>query len=170
MKRSNPTILIVDDDVNDLMFIEAAFKALGATSTVQTVNDGDEAIAYLNGDGKYADRRIFGYPDFVITDLKMPGTDGFGLLEHVRHNPESATIPTVMLSGSQDHDDIKKAYLLGANSYHVKPSSPTALRALARALHDYWMLCELPEVDERGKQLKTEGGHKLGERLFRPGH
>lgn len=165
MKKTNPTILIVDDDPNDLLLIQAAFKAVGATSHIQTATSGHDAVAYLNGEGIYAARDTHPYPDFVVTDLKMPGLDGFAVLEHLKRNPESAFIPTVIFSGSQDNGDIKKAYLLGASSYHVKPSAPVALRALVKALHDYWMLCEMPEVDRYGKQLENGGSHKLGERF-----
>jgi len=169
MKKTNPTILIVDDDPNDLLLIQAAFKAVGVTSHIQTATSGHQAVAYLKGEGIYASRSTYPYPDFVLTDLKMPGLDGFAVLEHLKLNPESAIIPTVIFSGSQDNDDIKKAYLLGASSYHVKPSAPGALRALVKALHDYWMLCEAPEVDRHGKQLESDGSHKLGERFTTPG-
>lgn len=168
MKTLNPIILIVDDDANDLMFIQAAFRAVGVTSKIKTVDSGHEAIAYLMGEGKYADRTLYEYPDFIITDLKMPGLDGFGVLEHLKKHPESAIIPSVVFSGSQDNDDIKKAYRLGASSYHVKPSSPQELRTLVKTLHDYWMLCEAPEKDRAGKQVKTTGDHKLGERFSEP--
>lgn len=73
MKKANPTILVVDDDANDLLFIQAAFKSVGVTSHCHIINGGNEAIAYLTGEGKYADRALYAYPDFVITDLKMPG-------------------------------------------------------------------------------------------------
>ncbi|MDF3059266.1 MAG: response regulator receiver protein [Rariglobus sp.] len=165
MKNANPTILVVDDDPNDLLLIKMAFKAVGVTSRIQTADSGHEAVAYLKGEGKYADRRDHPYPDFVLTDLKMPGLDGFAVLEHLKKNPESAIIPTVILSGSQDNDDIKKAYLLGASSYHVKPSSPGELRVLVKVLHDYWVLCEAPAVDVHGKQIATDSSHKLGERF-----
>lgn len=165
MKKTNPTILVVDDDLNDLLLIQMAFKAVGVTSRVQTAESGQEAVAYLKGDGKYTDRSEYPYPDFVLTDLKMPGLDGFAVLEHLKKNPESAIIPTVIFSGSQDNDDIKKAYLLGASSYHVKPSSPGELRALVKVLHEYWMLCEAPAIDVHGKQIETDSSHKLGERF-----
>ncbi len=165
MKKANPTILVVDDDPNDLLLIQMAFKAVGVTSRVQTAESGHEAVDYLVGEGKFADRSEYPYPDFVLTDLKMPGLDGFAVLEHLKRNPESAIIPTVILSGSQDNDDIKKAYLLGASSYHVKPSGAGELRALVKVLHDYWMMCEAPAVDIDGKQLATHGRHKLGERF-----
>ena len=165
MKRTRPTILVVDDDPNDLMLIQSAFRATGVKAGIQTASSGDEAIAYLSSEGKFSDRSIYVYPDFVITDLKMPHGDGFAVLEHFKRNPEWAVIPTVVLSGSQDNDDIKKAYLLGASAYHVKPNSPAELRALVRAMHDYWLLCELPEVDGSGKQVPTNGAHKIGQRF-----
>jgi CheY-like chemotaxis protein len=165
MKRTSPTILLVDDDPNDLLFLQLAFQAAGVTSRIQTAGSGDEAVAYLSGEGKFSDRGTYVYPDFVITDLKMPNGDGFAVLEHFKENPEWAIIPTVVLSGSQDNDDIKKCYLLGASAYHVKPSSPTALRALVKTMHDYWLMCELPDVDRSEKQVETSGGHKIGQRL-----
>lgn len=169
MKRTNPVILVVDDDSNDQMLIQSAFHAAAVTAGIRTASSGDEAIAYLSGEGKFGDRSIYPYPDFVITDLKMPNGDGFAVLEHFKKNPNWAVIPTVVLSGSQDNDDIKKAYLLGASAYHVKPSSPLALRGLIKALHDYWLLCEVPEIDRNGQQVETDSAHKLGRRFAQPG-
>lgn len=165
MKKEAPVILIVDDDTNDLMFLEAAFKSVGVLTKIQTAHSGQEAVAYLNGEGAYEDRKLHPYPDFILTDLNMPGIDGFAVLEFLKKNPESAVIPTVVLSGSQDNDDIKKAYWLGASSYHVKPSSLTELRHLVKTLHDYWSLCEAPEKDLAGKQIQSNSRHKLGERF-----
>ena len=164
MKRTHPVILAVDDDSNDLLFIQRAFQAIGVP-TIQTATSGNEAVAYLAGEGKFTDRNTYPYPDFVISDLKMPEGDGFAVLEHLKRNPERAVFPTVILSGSQDNDDIRKAYLLGASSYHVKPSSPAALRGLAKTLYDYWVMCEVPEIDRTGKQVATASLHKLGKRF-----
>lgn len=169
MIRPNPTILVVDDDPNDVLFIRSAFRAVGVATGMHAVESGQEAIAYLSGQGRFADRSQFPYPHFVITDLKMPHGDGFTVLEHFKRNPTWAVIPTVVLSGSQDNDDIKKAYLLGASAYHVKPSSPLALRALVKTLYDYWLLCEVPEVDRSGKQVVTDSAHKLGQRFVHSG-
>lgn len=166
MKPTRPTILVVDDDPNDLLFIEGAFRFAGCAAKIQTVEGGDDAVAYLNGEGKYADRNAYEFPHFVITDLKMPGINGFGLLEYLKRNPGSATIPTVVLSGSQDDDDIKKAYLLGAASYHVKPSDPTALRALVKALHEYWTRCELPAANDPVRHAESGSPFKLGTDFF----
>lgn len=165
MKRSPATVLIVDDEPDDLFFMVAAFRAVGASSRIQTVGSGNEAVAYLEGEGSYGDRALHPYPNFIVTDLKMPGLDGFGLLEYLKENPKSATIPTVVLSGSSDYDDIVRAHRLGASSYHVKPTDATALRAFVRVLHDYWMMCEVPAVGGDGRHLETGSRHKMGGRL-----
>jgi CheY-like chemotaxis protein len=165
MKHYHATIMVVDDDTNDLFLIEKAFRAIGVTDPIHTINGGVEAIAYMKGHGKFSDRTKYTYPTFITTDLKMPQADGFAVLEHLKNNPEWAVIPTVVLSASADRDDIKKAYMLGASSYHVKPSSAEDLRALLKVLHSYWMTCEVPEVDITGRQLRTDSVGKLGERF-----
>ena len=168
MKKYYSTILVIDDDPNDLIFIEDAFRFIGVKDPIHTVNGGGEAIAYMKGDGKFADRSKFGYPTFITTDLKMPGIDGFAVLEFLKKNPEWAVIPTVVLSASRDLDDIKKAYMLGASSYHLKPGSLDELRSQLKVLHNYWMTCEVPEVDHTGRQLHTDSVGKLGERFEQP--
>jgi CheY-like chemotaxis protein len=165
MKKYHSTIMTVDDDPNDLIFVERAFRAIGVTDPIHTINGGVEAIAYMKGEGKYSDRSKYAYPTFITTDLKMPGADGFAVLEHLKNNPEWAVIPTVVLTSSRDLDDIKKAYMLGASSYHVKPASTDDLRKLLKTLHEYWMTCEVPEVDRTGRRVQTNSAGKLGERF-----
>jgi len=160
--------MVVDDDPSDLVLIERAFRAIGVKDPIHTINGGLEAIAYMMGEGKYADRSVYAYPTFITTDLKMPGADGFAVLEHLKNNPEWAVIPTVVLTGSADLDDIKKAYMLGASSYHIKPSSPDGLRNILKALNNYWLTCEVPEVDSTGRQVRTNSAGKLGERFAQP--
>ena len=168
MKKYHSTILIVDDDAHDRTFIENSFRAIGVKDPIHTVNGAEMAIAYMMGEGKYSDRSIYAYPTFITIDLKMPGEDGFAVLEHLKKNPAWAIIPTVVLTSSRDLDDIKKAYMLGASSYHVKPSSLEKLRHLLKVLHDYWMTCEVPEADSTGLQLYTNSKGKLGERFAQP--
>jgi CheY-like chemotaxis protein len=169
MKKYHATILIVEDDPNDQFLIETAFRKIGVKDPIQVVSDGTEAIAYMMGEGKYADRKKFAYPTFVITDLKMPGNDGFAVLEFLKSNPEWAIIPTIVLSASSDPDDIKKSYMLGASSYHIKPNDPEKLRNQLAVINSYWLTCEVPEVDITGKQLRTDSAGKLGERFAQPG-
>lgn len=168
MRPYHSTIMVVDDDPNDLIFIERAFRSIGVKDPIHTINGGEEAIAYMKGEGKYADRATYAYPTFITTDLKMPGQDGFAVLEHLKNNPGWAVIPTVVLTSSPDLDDIKKAYMLGASSYHVKPNSTDELRHQLKVLHDYWMTCQVPEVDITGRQLRTDSRGKLGERFEQP--
>ena len=129
------------------------------------MNNGLEAIAYMMGEGKFSDRDKFCYPTFIMTDLKMPGADGFAVLDFLKKNPAWAVIPTIVFTASTDLDDIKKAYMLGASSYHVKPATAEALAHQLRVLHAYWITCEVPQVDSTGKQLQTNSRGKLGERF-----
>jgi CheY-like chemotaxis protein len=169
MKKYHATILVVEDDANDQFLIERAFRKIGVTDPIQIVGDGEEAIAYMMGEGKFSEREKFAYPTFIVTDLKMPRADGFAVLEFLKGNPQWAVVPTIVLSASADRDDIKKAYMLGASSYHVKPQSPEALRHQLDVINAYWMTCQVPEVDITGKQLRTESAGKLGERFPQPG-
>ncbi len=102
------TILVVEDDPNDQTFILEAFRSIGVETPIQVVSTGSEAIAYLMGEEKYSDRAAYPYPTFIITDLKMPGGNGFSVLEHLQGNPEWSIIPKVVLSASEDPDDVKK--------------------------------------------------------------
>ena len=157
--------MVVDDNADDLMFIERAFRAIGVKDPIHLIHDGEEAIAYMKGEGKFADRKVYAYPTFITTDLKMPRADGFAVLEYLKKHPDWAIIPTVVLTASRDLDDIKRAYRFGASSYHVKPVSTEALRQQLKVLHDYWLTCEVPEVDTTGRQLPTNSDGKLGERF-----
>lgn len=159
------TILIVDDNEDDCILLERSFRAIGVTGPIRMVNGGREAIRYLRGEGEYADREKFAYPTFIITDLKMPDGDGFTVLEHLKQNPEWAIIPTIVMSASDDPDDVKTAYALGASSFHHKPGSLAQLKGHLKVIHDYWMHCRVPEVDSTGKQLATDSKGKLGERF-----
>jgi len=165
MKKYHATILLVDDDDDFLMFVDKAFQKVGVTGQVHKVHDGAEAISYMMGEGKFADRSRYQYPTFIMTDLKMPHADGFAVLDYLRSNPEWAIIPSVVMTGSSDLDDIKKAYMLGASSYHIKPGSFEELTRRVKVLHDYWMTCETPEVDDTGRQTPTKSSGKLGARF-----
>lgn len=168
MKNATFTILVVDDDENDQLMIRRTFQKISNVATIQSARNGEEAIAYMMGEGKFSDREQYKYPSFIMTDLKMPRADGFAVLEFLKGNPMWRIIPAVVLSASKDLDDIKKAYMLGASSYHVKPSDLVALHKLLELLYQYWMSCEVPQVDATGKQLQTESEGKLGERFVQP--
>jgi CheY-like chemotaxis protein len=166
MKTLRPALLIVDDDENDLVLIQRAFRDVGMTAPINTVRSGAQAIDYLTALPPYSDRQKFPYPTFIIIDLKMPALDGFAVLHHLKQNPKWSVIPTVVFTASGDADDIKTAYRLGASAYHVKPSSGEALRKQLKILNDYWATCEVPEIDATGCQSETTHIGRLGERFL----
>lgn len=168
MKEQRHILLVIDDDQNDQLFIKTALREVGVSDRIFCVSSGEEAIHYLDGQGKYASRQDYPFPSAVITDLKMPLVDGFGVLEHLQKNPHWKVIPVVVLTASADTDDIQRAYMLGANSYLIKPHEYTELRSLLKLYYDYWAACEVPIVDDTGKSLQTESRGKLGERYKKP--
>ncbi|MHC1769093.1 MAG: response regulator [Verrucomicrobiia bacterium] len=168
MNRYHRTILVVENDEAYAYLIEKAFRANGVTGPIHWIGSASEAIRYFMGEGKYADREKFAYPSFILTDLQMRGQDGFEVLQHLQENPEWAIIPTVVFTSSADADDIKKVYMLGASSFHQKPTDFDGLRRQLKILHDYWMTCFIPEVDSTGRQLMADSKGKLGERFPQP--
>jgi CheY-like chemotaxis protein len=168
MKAQKFTLLIVDDDENDRFFLQKTFHKLGKEYRIHAMSDAEEAIAYIKGNGKYADRKEFQFPSYIITDLKMSPKDGFHLLDYIKKHRALSIIPVVMLSGSDDTDDIRHAYLLGASSYFTKPRDLDGLGILVGKIHEYWAQCQVPAVDEDGFALMTNSQGKAGERYGKP--
>lgn len=157
--------MIIDDDPSDLELIGRAFGIAADKSMLLCMNNSKDALAYLQGEGVFADREKNPYPSMLITDIKMPGVDGFDILENLQNNPSRAIIPTVVLSSSEDPDDIHTAYRLGAYSYFVKPYRYEDMCALANNLMLYWKSNKAPHKDKTGKQLSTDSTGKLGSRF-----
>ncbi len=164
MKTYHTTILVIESDPSYRKQIEWAFRGIGVVNPIQLLSDGEEAIAYMCGEGKFADREKYAYPTFIMTDLDMPGQDGFAVLAFLKKNPMWKVIPVVVLADSYDLHNIKTAYTLGASSYHVKPGTLEGLCAQLKILNDYWLTCEVPQVDSTGKQLWTHSKGTLGEK------
>jgi CheY-like chemotaxis protein len=87
MKATKFTVLLVEDDDDQRAFLRAAFQSFASHYRIQTLASGNEAIAYLKGEGKYSDRAQFEFPSYIITDLKMVPGDGFDVLEFIKRNP-----------------------------------------------------------------------------------
>lgn len=164
VKRERNTILIAEDEPDDAFLLHRAFRANNIDDPIHIVTDGEEALAYLHGEGKYADREQYEFPSFIISDLKMPRQDGFAILEALRSKPEWSVVPMIILSGSTDENDIERAYILCAKAYLVKPASFEDLRALIKKFHDFWSQCETPRVNKDGEKLPTNGEGKIGAR------
>jgi CheY-like chemotaxis protein len=169
MKRPIESILVVEDDGNDRLLLQLAFSRIGITDPITFVQGGAEALAYLRGEAEYCRRERYPYPSFLITDLKMPGLDGFSVLAHLKENPEHAIMPTIVLSASSDPDDIRLAYAMGAHSYLVKPVELEELFRLLKMTYDYWRSCDFPYTDTNGKHVCSGRAGKLGQLRQAPG-
>ena len=135
---SAPSILIVEDLPDSIELLKLAFKRTGVEALLNFVRDGEEAIAYLKGEGPFGNRNEYPLPVMLLLDLKMPSIDGFGVLEWLRKKPGLRLIVVVVLTTSDDPADIARAYESGANSYIVKPPDFHGLQQMVRALENYW--------------------------------
>ncbi len=143
------TILIVDDDENDIFFAKRAFTEINVHCTFQVLKNGQEAVDYLSGHGPYADRAKFPLPMMILMDLKMPIMDGFQVLEWLRQRPGIKVIPTLVFSSSDIPSDITRAYELGANSFMTKSVTYDGLLLKLQTLSQYWLEhCKHPNVGE----------------------
>jgi CheY-like chemotaxis protein len=134
------TILLVEDDPNDVLLIQRAFRKANLINPIQVVGDGEEAVSYLSGEGSYADRRRYPLPILVLLDLKLPRKSGFEVLEWLRGEPDLKRLPVVVFTSSTEGLDVNRAYDLGANSYLVKPVSFKDLLEMVKTLHLYWLI------------------------------
>jgi CheY-like chemotaxis protein len=140
------TVLHVDDDPNDTELLRAAVRKAGLQIILHNAEDAEQAIAYLSGEGIYADRNICCLPRLVLLDLKMPRIAGFEVLKWIRGHPQFHELPVVVLSGSELQDDIRLAYASGANLYLVKPLGFEALVQMVRELDAAWAMSVVPKA------------------------
>ena len=149
MENSPFAVLLVEDDLNDIFLVKRAFKSAHIHNPLQIVTDGEEAISYLHGEGKYADRRAYPLPKLIVMDIKMPGLSGFEVLQWAKRNGRPLRrIPIVIVSSSEEPADINRAYELGANAYMIKPMDYRAVEHLFESITRYWGLeCAKPELE-----------------------
>jgi CheY-like chemotaxis protein len=132
-------ILLVEDDENDVFFLQRALKEERITNPVRVAEDGQEAVDYLSGVGRFADRAKFPVPCLIILDLKMPRRTGLEVLEWIRAHHAFLTIPVIVFTSSAQPEDIDRAYRLGANAFVVKPPSVEERLEFARLLKGFWL-------------------------------
>jgi CheY-like chemotaxis protein len=152
------TILLAEDEENDVFFVKQAFEEVGILNPLQVVQDGKEAMDYLNGNGGYADRERFPLPCLMLLDLKLPRVMGLEVLKWMRGQPELRSLIVIILTSSRLEPDIEMAYQLGANAYLVKPSSPRELREIAAGIKQFWLeLNHGPAVCRRSREPAVNG-------------
>jgi CheY-like chemotaxis protein len=131
--------LLVEDNPDHVLLLQRAFIKGKIMNPLQLVRSGEEAIEYLSGTGRFANRAEFPLPALVLLDLKMPGIDGFEVLRWIRRQPNIATLRVVVLTTSDETRDIDLAYKLGANSFLVKPTDFERFVQVSQALSGYWI-------------------------------
>jgi len=133
------SILLVEDNPDDAELVRYAFEKAGIQNPLSIVTDGDAAVEYIGRTGAHAHRIGNALPELILLDLKIPRRSGFEVLSFIReHNPTKHT-PVVVLTSSDQDDDVRRSYELGANSFLVKPIGRDALIEMARTLKAYWI-------------------------------
>ena len=134
------SILLIEDDSGDARLLERAFKKAEIDIPVVRVKDGDDAVAYFSGEGRFVDRALYPIPGLILLDVKLPRRSGFDVLEFLRsRDSDCRRLPIIMLSSSAEPQDINRSYDLGANSYITKPQTSGEFYELALAFRDYWL-------------------------------
>jgi CheY-like chemotaxis protein len=139
------TILLADDDPDDCMLAEDAFREARLVNPLRIVGDGEELMDYLNGRGAYANREKAPRPGLILLDLNMPKKDGREALKEIKGDPALRRIPVVVLTTSRAEEDILRSYDLGVNSFCTKPVTFDGLVTLVKTLSTYWFeIVKLP--------------------------
>ncbi len=147
------TILYAEDDDNDVFFMKRAFTKACEAGRLVVVSDGVQAVSYVLGRDKFADRAAHPSPSFVLLDLKMPNLTGIEALREMRADSGAASLPVILLTSSTQEADIAAAHTLGANGFFVKPSNATELVDLLRSFADS---CP-PKTENSSRRLAIPG-------------
>ena len=137
--RLMKTVLLVEDNQDDILMMKMACHRSGIEHHLRVAEDGDIALAYLSGIGKFCDRSAHPFPDLVFLDIKMPNRDGHEVLQWIRNHPAMEILPVVMLTGSVQPWDVDRAYDLGVTSYLQKFSCPAEFGQAIRIILKYWL-------------------------------
>ena len=157
-------ILLAEDREDDILLIRKAFADANITNPIFVVRDGNEAISYLKGEDKFANRVEYPLPDLLLLDLKMPGTDGFDVLKWIRHEPTLSALRVVVLTSSQELSDVNEAYRLGADSFLVKPMDFENFTGASKVIRDYWLrMNKAPTISRPPPQNGKKNGRSTPE-------
>jgi CheY-like chemotaxis protein len=133
------TVLLAEDSEDDIFAMKMACKRTGIPHNLQVVTDGNMAVDYLSGTGRYKDRAQYPMPDLIFLDIKMPKRDGHEVLAWIRSQPDLKELPVVMITGSMLKADVDRAYQLGVTSYLQKVASPAEFGQAVRVILKYWL-------------------------------
>lgn len=148
-------VLLVEDNENDVVLVRRAFSKSNVVNPLYVVGSGEEALEYLLGNGRYANRAEYPLPELILLDLDLPGIDGFQVLRWLRQQPSLRALRVVVLTASDALPDATLAHQFGANSFLVKPIDFAEFVSVTNAIQGYWLwTSRSPEVKrpERKKQ------------------
>ena len=129
-------VLLVEDSPGDVRLTQEAFKDAKVHIKLHVVSDGEEAMAFLEREGKYANSRR---PDLILLDLNLPKKDGRAVLAEIKENPSLKCIPIVILTTSASEADILRSYLLHANCYITKPVGLDGFLKVVKSIDNFWL-------------------------------
>ena len=132
-------ILLVEDNEDDVLLIERALRKGGISIPIHVVWDGDEAIEYLEGNGRYRNVELYPLPTVVLLDIRLPKRSGLEVLQWLKKHETLGVIPVIMFTNSEEDVDIQQAYVLGANSYLKKPYTLSDTTLLLQTISAYWL-------------------------------
>jgi CheY-like chemotaxis protein len=137
--NGSDTILLIEDDPEDVILIKLAFECLKVPNPIVSVRDGLEALEYLDGQGAYTDRVKFPFPRLILLDLRMPRMNGFEFLQWLRIRPLFRSLPVIVITGSVFSHDVTRAYRAGANSFLIKPVDSGQFTAELKQTLSFWL-------------------------------
>lgn len=132
-------VVLVEDDASDSEFFVSTFNSVASERNIIVIRDGREILEYLFGIGSYAGRDIHAAPKVIFLDLKLPKANGIEVLQAMKDDPHTKTIPVVIFSSSAEEQDIEMCYSLGASSYVVKPVDHKKYIEVVKNLSTYWL-------------------------------
>ena len=137
---ANKIILLVEDNPDDEALTVRALKQNNIVNDIVVAHDGVEALDYLFGNGKFADRNMNIMPEVVLLDLKLPKIDGLEVLRRLRSDQRTSLLPVVILTSSKEDQDMMNGYKLGANSYIRKPVDFIQFTEAVKQVKLYWLV------------------------------
>ncbi len=133
-------ILLIEDNIDDERLTLRALRKNNIMNEVVVACDGQEAIDYLFGTGSFTGRDMSVMPAVVILDLKLPKLSGLEVLKRIRSETHTRRLPVVVLTSSEDEQQVEESYSLGANSFIKKPADPTDFSEMILQVAMYWLL------------------------------
>lgn len=141
MNPNSVEILLVEDNITDAELTIRELRKHNMANNLIHLKDGEEALDFIFATGKYANTREIQYPPkVVLLDIQMPKVNGIEVLEKIKTDPKTRSVPVVILTSSKENPDIQRCYDLGANSYIVKPVNFDGFAQAIKNLGFYWLL------------------------------